>query len=27
VMQSLEKFGGKTRNYQFVEHGLTTWTI
>src|SRR5258705_6846365 len=21
VMQSLEKFGGKTRNYQFVEHG------
>src|SRR6187455_1884922 len=27
VMESLEKFGGKTRNYQFVEHGLTTWTI
>ena len=27
VTQSLEKFGGKTRNYQFVEHGLTTWTI
>src|SRR6187200_1858018 len=27
VMQSLEKFGGKTRHYQFVEHGLTTWTI
>ena len=27
VMKSLEKFGGKSRNYQFVEHGLTTWTI
>ena len=27
VMQSLEKFGGQVRNYQFVEHGLTTWTI
>ena len=27
VMQSLEKFGGKSRHYQFVEHGLTTWTI
>jgi len=27
VMQSLEKFGGKTRHYQFVEHGLTAWTI
>lgn len=27
VMQSLEKFGGKSRTYQFVEHGLTTWTI
>jgi len=26
-MKSLEKFGGKTRHYQFVEHGLTTWTI
>lgn len=27
VIKSLEKFGGTTRNYQFVEHGLTTWTI
>lgn len=27
VMKSLEKFGGRVRNYQFVEHGLTTWTI
>jgi D-glycero-alpha-D-manno-heptose-7-phosphate kinase len=27
VMQSLEKFGGKTRHYQFVEHGLAAWTI
>lgn len=27
VMKSLERFGGKSRNYRFVEHGLTTWTI
>lgn len=27
VIQALEKFGGQTRNYQFVEHGLKTWTI
>src|ERR1043165_5086505 len=27
VMKSLEKFGGKSRNYQFVEHGLKTWKI
>jgi D-glycero-alpha-D-manno-heptose-7-phosphate kinase len=27
VMRSLEKFGGVSRNYQFVEHGLTTWTV
>ena len=27
VIRSLEKFGGEHRNYQFVEHGLTTWTI
>lgn len=27
VIKSLEKFGGFHRNYQFVEHGLTTWTI
>jgi D-glycero-alpha-D-manno-heptose-7-phosphate kinase len=27
VIQSLEKFGGHHKNYQFVEHGLTTWTV
>ena len=27
VAKSLEKFGGIYRNYQFVEHGLTTWTV
>jgi D-glycero-alpha-D-manno-heptose-7-phosphate kinase len=27
VAKSLEKFGGIHRSYQFVEHGLTTWTI
>jgi D-glycero-alpha-D-manno-heptose-7-phosphate kinase len=27
VIKSLENFGGKHRNYQFVEHGLKTWTI
>jgi D-glycero-alpha-D-manno-heptose-7-phosphate kinase len=27
VIKSLEKFGGQRRNYQFVEHGLTTWAI
>jgi len=27
VIKALEKFGGQHRNYQFVEHGLTTWTI
>lgn len=27
VMQRLEKFGGYSRNYQFVEHGLKTWTV
>ncbi|MBL0152820.1 MAG: dehydrogenase [Chitinophagaceae bacterium] len=27
VINQLEKFGGRHRNYQFVEHGLTTWTI
>jgi D-glycero-alpha-D-manno-heptose-7-phosphate kinase len=27
VIQSLERFGGHPRNYQFVEHGLKTWTI
>jgi D-glycero-alpha-D-manno-heptose-7-phosphate kinase len=27
VMESLGKFGGYCKNYQFVDHGLTTWTI
>jgi D-glycero-alpha-D-manno-heptose-7-phosphate kinase len=27
VAKSLEKFGGVHKNYQFVEHGLTTWTV
>lgn len=27
VMKSLEKFGGRHRDYKFVEHGLSTWTI
>lgn len=27
VIKSLERFGGHHRNYQFVEHGLKTWTI
>ena len=27
VIKKLEKFGGRHRRYQFVEHGLTTWTI
>jgi len=27
VAKSLERFGGVHRSYQFVEHGLTTWTI
>jgi D-glycero-alpha-D-manno-heptose-7-phosphate kinase len=27
VIKSLDKFGGIHRNYQFVEHGLKTWTI
>jgi D-glycero-alpha-D-manno-heptose-7-phosphate kinase len=27
VVRSLERFGGVHRNYQFVEHGLTTWTV
>jgi len=27
VIKSLENFGGQVRNYQFVEHGLMTWTI
>ena len=27
VMEALGAFGGQCRNYQFVDHGLTTWTI
>ncbi len=27
VMESLAAFGGYCKNYQFVDHGLTTWTI
>jgi D-glycero-alpha-D-manno-heptose-7-phosphate kinase len=27
VIKNLEKFGGLHRDYQFVEHGLKTWTI
>ena len=27
VMYALQKFGGHAKPYQFVDHGLTTWTI
>ncbi len=27
VSEALSAYGGETRNYQFVKHGLTTWTI
>ncbi len=27
VVQALERFGGRYRRYQFVEHGLTTWAV
>lgn len=27
VIKSLEKFGGQHKDYRFVEHGLTTWTM
>ncbi len=27
VIKSLERFGGRHRNYQFTEHGLKTWTV
>ncbi len=27
VINNLEKFGGRHRRYQFVEHGLTAWTL
>jgi D-glycero-alpha-D-manno-heptose-7-phosphate kinase len=27
VIDALSRFGGYVKNYQFVDHGLTTWTI
>ena len=27
VMARLSEFGGHCKSYQFVDHGLTTWTI
>ena len=27
VSDALQAFGGTCRNYQFVDHGLTSWTI
>ncbi|MES1217518.1 MAG: dehydrogenase, partial [Bacteroidota bacterium] len=27
VIKSLETFGGYHKNYQFVEHGLKSWTV
>jgi D-glycero-alpha-D-manno-heptose-7-phosphate kinase len=27
VIKSLENFGGQSRQYQFVEHGLKSWTV
>lgn len=27
VMQALDRFGGREKKYQFVEHGLTSWTV
>lgn len=27
VIESLSNFGGHVKNYQFVDHGLTTWTV
>jgi D-glycero-alpha-D-manno-heptose-7-phosphate kinase len=27
VIYALQKFGGHAKSYQFVDHGLTTWTI
>jgi len=27
VIEALSNFGGYVKNYQFVDHGLTTWTI
>ena len=27
VIETLEKFGGQTKPYQFAKNGLNTWTI
>ncbi len=27
VIETLEKFGGVTRHYQFAQTGLNTWTV
>ena len=27
VIEQTEEFGGHCKSYQFVDHGLTTWTI
>ena len=27
VIQSLEKYGGRHRGFQFTEHGVKTWTV
>lgn len=27
VIEALSQFGGYVKNYQFVDHGLTTWSI
>lgn len=27
VKEALAKYGGEFRNYQFVEHGLSTWSL
>jgi D-glycero-alpha-D-manno-heptose-7-phosphate kinase len=27
VIETLDRFGGHCKHYQFVDHGLTTWTI
>jgi D-glycero-alpha-D-manno-heptose-7-phosphate kinase len=27
VMDAIGNFGGTCKNYQFVDHGMTSWTI
>ena len=27
VIEALGKFGGEVKNYQFVDHGMASWTI